>query len=275
VFATLALMMLRVPALGTAANVPFAFVPVTGAIVAGRVLQHRETRHRALAAHASRLEARREQQIAEALADERARIARELHDIVAHCVSVMVVQAGASEDLLERSPERARQSLRAVQETGRQAVAELGRMLSVLREYGANEENSVPALEPQPGVAELPELSSRMCELGLPVDLVVSGEPRPLPLGVDLTAYRIVQEAVTNTLKHGGHGVKARISLTYMPRSLDIEISDDGRGSPSAGTGHGLVGMTERAAIFGGTMSAGDRPEGGFLVRVSLPLDAA
>jgi signal transduction histidine kinase len=114
-----------------------------------------------------------------------------------------------------------------------------------------------------------------MCELGLPVDLVVSGEPRPLPLGVDLTAYRIVQEAVTNTLKHGGHGVKARISLTYMPRSLDIEISDDGRGSPSAGTGHGLVGMTERAAIFGGTMSAGARPEGGFLVRVSLPLDAA
>lgn len=267
--AAIGVLMLRVPSIGTAANVPFALVPLTGVFVAGRVMRHRETRHRDLAAHASRLEEAREAQIAAAVADERARIARELHDIVAHCVSVMVVQAGASEDLLERSPERAREPLRAVQETGRQAVAELGRMLGLLRDGD-------PAgldLAPQPGTAQLPELADRMCALGLPVALTVSGDQRPLPPGVELAAYRVVQEALTNTLKHGGPGATAHVEVRYLPRTLDVEITDDGRTGATAGTGHGLIGMTERAAVYGGTIEAGVRPEGGFRVHITLPLD--
>src|SRR3954447_3366957 len=270
--AAVAVLMLRVPTVGTAANVPFSLVPLTGAFVAGRVLRHRQHRHGELAAHASRLEADREAQIAAAVTDERARIARELHDIVAHCVSVMVVQAGASEDLLDREPERAREPLRAVQETGRQAVAELGRMLVLLR--GGNADQIDPLeLAPQPGTAQLPELADRVSGLGLPVQLTVSGDARPLPPGVELTAYRVVQEALTNTLKHGGPGAKAYVELRYLPRTLDVEISDDGRAGSNTGTGHGLIGMTERAAIYGGTIEAGARLDGGFRVRVVLPLD--
>jgi signal transduction histidine kinase len=261
--------MLRGPSIGTAANIPFTLVPFTAVVVAGHVLQRREKRHHELAARASHLEAAREEQIAVALADERARIARELHDIVAHCVSVMVVQAGASEDLLDRSPERARESLHAVQETGRQAIAELGRMLGLLRDDGPARVD----LTPQPGMAQLPDLAERMSALGLPAQVAISGEPRPLPPGVELTAYRVVQEALTNTLKHGGVNVKACVDVCYLPRSLDIEISDDGRAATSTGTGHGLIGMTERTAIYGGSIFAGARPEGGFMVRVSLPLD--
>jgi signal transduction histidine kinase len=270
--AAVLVLMLRVPSIGTAANVPFTLVPITAAFLAGRVLRQRQTRHRELAAHASQLVAAREQQIVAAVADERARIARELHDIVAHCVSVMVVQAGASEDLLDRSPERAREPLRAVQETGRQAVAELGRMLGLLRHGGPSGPDSTD-LAPQPGTAQLPELARRMSGLGLPVQLTVSGDPRPLPPGVELTAYRVVQEALTNTLKHGGPGVKAHVELRYLPRTLDVEISDDGRAGSSGGTGHGLIGMTERASIYGGTIEAGARAEGGYRVHIALPLD--
>jgi signal transduction histidine kinase len=270
--AAVVVLMLRVPSIGTAANVPFTFVPITAAFVAGRVLRRRHTRHRELAAHATQLEAAREVQIAAAVADERARIARELHDIVAHCVSVMVVQAGASEDLLGRSPERAREPLRAVQETGRQAVAELGRMLGLLRDGGRDRPNG-DDLAPQPGTAQLPQLADRMSGLGLPVQLTVSGAPRPLPPGVELTAYRVVQEALTNTLKHGGPGVEAHVEIRCLPRTLDIEITDDGRAASTTGTGHGLIGMSERACIYGGTIEAGPRPEGGFRVHVTVPLD--
>ncbi len=272
--AAIVVLMLRVPSVGTAANVPFTFVPITAAFVAGRVLGHRQDRHRQLAAHAARLETSRAEQIAAALADERARIARELHDIVAHCVSVMVVQAGASEDLLDRSPDRAREPLRAVQETGRQAVAELGRMLGLLRDGGPARLDPGPLdLAPQPGTAQLPELGDRMSALGLPVQLTVSGDPRPLPPGVELTAYRVVQEALTNTLKHGGPGVKAHVEVRYLPSRLDVEITDDGRAGSTAGSGHGLIGMTERASIYGGTIEAGVRAEGGFRVHLALPLD--
>lgn len=269
--AAVAVMMVRVPSVRTAANVPFTLVPITAAFVAGRVLQHRQNRHRELAAHASQLEADREAQVAAAVADEQARIARELHDIVAHCVSVMVVQAGASEDLLDRDPERAREPLRSVQETGRQAVAELGRMLGLLR--GGTDDASRPALAPQPGISQLADLAERMSALGLPVQLTVSGEPRPLPAGVELTAYRVVQEALTNTLKHGGPDAKAHVEVRYLPRTLDVEIVDDGRAGSTNGTGHGLIGMAERASIYGGTIEAGARSEGGFRVHIALPLD--
>jgi signal transduction histidine kinase len=268
--AAIVVLMLRVPSVATAGNIPFTLVPITAAFVAGRVLRHRQHHHRELAAHAAQLEAAHDAQIAAAVADERARIARELHDIVAHCVSVMVVQAGASEELLDRSPERAREPLRAVQETGRQAVAELGRMLGLLRDGRPSRVD----LAPQPGTADLPELADRMSALGLPVQLIVSGDPRPLPPGVGLTAYRVVQEALTNTLKHGGPGVHARVEVCYQPRTLGVEILDDGRIGSTVGTGHGLIGMTERVAVYGGTMEAGSRPEGGgFRVHISLPLD--
>ena len=269
--AAIVVLMLRVPSVGTVANVPISFVPLALVFAAGRVQWHRETREHALAEHASRVEAAREAHIAAAVEDERARIARELHDIVAHCVSVMVVQAGASEEMLERSPERAREPLRAVQETGRQAVAELSRMLGLLRDRDPSRLD----LTPQPGTAQLPELADRMSALGLPVQLITSGDPRPLPPGVELTAYRVVQEALTNTLKHGGPGVTARVELRYLPRMLDVEIVDDGHVASTAGTGHGLIGMTERAAIYGGTIEAGARADGGFRVRITLPVDGA
>jgi signal transduction histidine kinase len=267
---TVVVIMLRVPVIGTTANIPFTFIPFTAAFVAGRVLRRRHSGHVALAVRAERLETDREAQIAAALEDERNRIARELHDIVAHCVSVMVVQAGMSEDLLERSPERAREPLRAVQETGRQAVAELGRMLGLLR---GERVSADPDLAPQPGTAQLPALADRMSALGLPVQLTVAGQPVPLPPGVDLTAYRIAQEALTNTLKHAGNGAKAHVELRYLVHALEIEVTDDGRTSAEpAGTGKGLIGMKERVTIYDGTISTGTRTEGGFRVHVGLPL---
>jgi signal transduction histidine kinase len=223
-------------------------------------------------ARASQLEADHEAHVATALTDDRARIARELHDIVAHCVSVMVVQAGAAEELLEREPGRARDSVRAVQDTGRQAIAELGRMLGVLRQPTLDGEKQWGELAPQPGAADLWELSERMSRSGLPVQLVVSGERRALPPGIDLTTYRIVQEALTNALKHGGPGAKAHVELRYTSTTLDLEIRNDGTTPPPVGTGQGLIGMAERVAVYGGVVETGSRPEGGFGVHVVLPL---
>lgn len=271
--AALAVVMLRLPALGTAANIPFTLIPLTGVVVAGRVLRARAERHAELAARAERLETDRETQIAGALEDERNRIARELHDVVAHCVSVMVVQAGVAEDLLDRSPAGAREPLRAVQDTGRQAVAELERMLGLLRSGRAA---SVPDLAPQPGTAQLPALTERMSTLGLPVQLTVSGGARVIPPGVDLTAYRIVQEALTNTLKHAGDGAKANVELRYLPDALEVDVTDDGRGpTTTAGTGHGLIGMRERVSVYGGTLRVGAGPGGGFAVEARLPVQDA
>jgi len=269
--AAIAVLMLRVPAVGTAGNVPFALVPVTVVFITGLVQAHREAGHRAVVEHASRIEADREAQIAAAVADERARLARELHDIVAHCVGVMVVQAGAAEDLLDRAPSRAREAMAAVQDTGRQAVAELGRMLGLLR----TADPLGTDLAPQPGVDQLPALADRMSASGLPVQLTVSGEPRSLPPGVELTAYRVVQEALTNTLKHGGAGVTAKVELRYRPAAVDVEITDDGRSGAVMGNGHGLIGMKERVSLYGGSLTAAQRPEGGFRVHAVLPLDGA
>jgi signal transduction histidine kinase len=265
----LAVVMLRVPSVGTAANIPFSFVPCIVVFIAGRMLRARHDRHLELSARARELEAGREETIRAAIADERNRIARELHDIVAHCISVMVVQAGAAEDLLERNPARAEPALRLIQETGRQAVAELSRLLGLLR--GGQAEL---ALRPQPGTAQLPELVEGMAEAGLPVTLEVQGTPRPLPPGVELTVYRVAQEALTNTLKHAGPA-RAQVVLCYSERTVDLDVLDDGRAVQAPGTGHGLIGMRERAALYGGSLTAGPGPGGGFAVRMVLPADGA
>jgi signal transduction histidine kinase len=270
--ATVAIVLLRVPATGSAGNIPFAAVPAVGLMIAGRVLQRRHTRLRDLAERAHRLETHHEAELAAAMAVEQARIARELHDVVAHCVTVMVVQAGVAEALLESSPERAREPLQEVQSIGQQAIAELTRMLGLLR--GAADASA--GLAPQPVVAQLPDLVDRLTASGLDVQLASVGEVRLLPPGVDLTVFRIVQEALTNILKHAGAGAKAFVELRYLPRTVEVEITDTGTGTATATSGgHGLIGMAERVSVFGGELQTGLRPEGGFRVLAQLPLEHA
>jgi signal transduction histidine kinase len=204
-----------------------------------------------------------------AVAEERARIARELHDVVAHAVSVMTVQAGAAEEMLRIDPARAVDPVRSVQETGRQALVEMKRLVGMLRE--GDEE---VGLAPQPGLAALQELVSQVRGAGLDVELRVEGAPRPLPLGVDLSSYRIVQEALTNAVKHA-NARRATVTVHYGAGELAIEVSDDGDGpSGNGSSGHGLVGMRERVAVFGGAFAAGPGERGGFRVQARLPVEA-
>ena len=221
----------------------------------------------ALHERAERAERERETAARVAVAEERARIARELHDVVAHSVSVMVLQTSAVRRLLGEEQEREREALGDVERTGREALVEMRRLLGVLRAPDEGAE-----LAPQPGLSQLPSLVARTEAAGLPVVLRVEGEPGPLPLGVDLSAYRIVQEALTNTLKHAGPA-HAEVAIRYRADAIDIEVADDGRGPlDSNGDGHGLVGMHERATLFGGELSAGARDGGGFVVRARLPI---
>ena len=204
---------------------------------------------------------------AEAVAGERATIARELHDVIAHSVSVMTVQAGAARLLLDEDRARARDSLVAIEETGRQALGEMRRLLGILR--GSEHETR---LAPQPGVADLDALVEHVRAAGLPVEVVVDGEPRTLPPGVDLAAYRVIQEALTNALKHAG-AAHAQVAIRYGARALELAVTNNGRVRRNGRAGHGLVGMRERVALYGGELEAGPQREGGYAVRVSLPLD--
>jgi signal transduction histidine kinase len=208
----------------------------------------------------------------EAVAAERAAIARELHDVVAHHMSVMVVQAGAARAVGARDPAAAAEALRQIEASGRTGLAEMRRLLEVLK---AEEDGDGRA--PQPGLDRLGELLDAMRASGLPVEAVVEGAPRVLSPGVDLSAYRIVQEALTNSLRHAG-GATARVVVRYEPDALELEIADDGLGppeDPEASGGHGLIGMRERVQLFGGELDAGPRPGGGFLVRARLPSEPA
>jgi len=211
--------------------------------------------------------------------EERARIARELHDVVAHSVSVMVVQAGAAQQVLETDPDAANTALDTVRDTGRQAVAELARMLGVLR--GAADEAADLGLAPMPTLAELPNLVRTVNDAGPRVTLTVQGQPHPLPSSVELTAYRIIQEALTNTRKHAGPESTATVRLAYRVGALEVEVADDGAGAgpgtapPPIGTGHGLVGIQERVGTHHGTVTFGAIAGRGFRVRASLPLEAA
>ena len=206
----------------------------------------------------------------DAVVVERTRIAHELHDVVAHAMGVMVVQAGAARMVLTRDPHGAAEALRRIEETGRSGLAEMRRLLGVL-ETGDDEGARVP----QPGLDHLDGLLDSMRGTGLRVDAAVEGTPRPLPAGVDLTAYRLVQEALTNALKHAG-GAHARVLLRFGPDALEVVVTDDGRGPKPDGAqppgGRGLIGMRERMAVFGGSLETGERPGGGFLVRARIPL---
>ena len=221
---------------------------------------------------AVRMEAEREAQAERAAVAERTRIARELHDVVAHSVSMMTVQAGAARRLLDRTgaDSDARDAVATVEATGREALAELRRAVGVLREDG---EGSGTA--PQPGVGDIAALVARAQDAGLSVELTLEGEPRPLPSGVDLSAYRIAQEALTNAFKHAGPA-HAVVRVCYGTDALEVQVIDDGRGAAAdpapGGGGNGLVGMRERVAMFGGDLRAGPRPGGGYEVRARLPL---
>ncbi|MFG2225974.1 sensor histidine kinase [Streptomyces sp. NPDC048644] len=226
---------------------------------------------------ATRLEKEREAQARIAVAAERARIARELHDVVAHNVSVMVVQADGAAYVLDSAPEQTRQALETISGTGRQALAEMRRLLGVLR---TGEQPESGEYVPQPGMEQLADLVDQVRGAGLPVDFRVEGEPRPLPSSVELTAYRIVQEALTNTRKHGGPDVGATVRLTYRDADLGLLVEDDGRGAQhelyeeggADGLGHGLIGMRERVGMVGGRLEAGPREGGGFRINAVLPL---
>jgi signal transduction histidine kinase len=206
----------------------------------------------------------------QAVAEERVRIARELHDVVAHHVSLLVVQAGGVRETLGPG-HPARPVLDSMAATGRQALDEMRRMLDLLR---VGEMGAPPGLAPQPGLSDIEALVAQTRAAGLPIELSVEGDPRPLPLGVDLSAYRIVQEALTNVIKHAGPA-RVRIALRHREHALEIDVLDNGRGNVGAArpAGHGLVGMRERVALFGGELVTGPAPLGGFSVHASLPTD--
>jgi signal transduction histidine kinase len=230
-----------------------------------------------LRGRAERVRREQENEKRRAVAEEQARIARELHDVMAHSVSVMVVQAAAAEDVFEASPDRAREALRSIESTGRHALAEVRRVLDVVRPVG---EDDLP-LEPQPGLSRLGELIGQFRATGLAVALRIEGVRSEVPDGIDLSAYRIVQEALTNSLKHGRGVSQAKVLVRYEPGSIDVEVCDDGTGASSsaipseAGVGRGLIGMRERVALYGGRLVAGPRPGGGFEVRARFPLGTA
>ncbi|MCO6004298.1 histidine kinase [Actinoallomurus purpureus] len=218
---------------------------------------------------AKRLERERDAHVQVAAAAERARIAREMHDVIAHSVSVMVVQADGASYMVDLDPARAKRAMETIGATGRQALTEMRRMLGVLREGG-----DAGPYAPQPGIEQLTELVGQIRSAGLPVGLTVEGVPSELPTALQLAVYRIVQEALTNTRKHGGPAATAAVNLHYGDDAVEIRIRDDGRGAAAAddGQGHGLVGMSERAALYGGSVRTGPRPGGGYEVFAHLPV---
>jgi signal transduction histidine kinase len=249
-------------------NYLFAGAVFAGAWLAGFVLRARHLQTKALEQRTVVLEQEQEARSRAAVAEERARIARDLHDAVAHSVSLIVVQAGAERLALPERASSTRDVLRSIEETGRQALVEMRRLVEMLRK-----EDEEIALAPQPSLAHLELLVQQVREAGLPVELEVQGEPRALPPGVDLSAYRIVQEALTNALKHAGPA-RARVTVRYEADRLELDVADDGAGAASSadGGGHGLVGMRERVAVFGGVLEADHRVEGGYRLRATLPL---
>ena len=237
---------------------------------AGRTIQHRTRLAAELHEAAVRAEEDREAQAARAVADERRRIAREMHDVVAHSVSVMVVQAGGARRILDRDPQRAVEAAQLIERTGRSALLEMRRLLGVL---GSSEEPA--AMAPQPTLDGIEGLVERAAAAGLPATLDVEGERRPLPAGAEAAVYRVVQEALTNALKHAG-SAPTQVLLRWEAAALEVVVADRGAsgGADAAlpSGGHGLVGMRERVRVYGGELTALPRPDGGFVVRARIPL---
>lgn len=235
-----------------------------GPFVAGLVIRHRRERE-------TELETEGEEKARAAVSDERTRIARELHDVVAHAVSVVVLQARGARKLLGSEQRELRESLDTIERSASEALTEMRRLLSLLRE-----QDEEVALAPQPSLERVNVLAERARAAGLAVELEVEGSLEDLPAGIDVSGYRIVQEALTNALKHAGPA-HATVRIARSERSLAIDVSDDGAGSANGGTGgHGLLGMRERVAVYGGHLEAGPRPAGpGFALRVELPLEGA
>jgi signal transduction histidine kinase len=261
----------------------YVLAPVS-AWALGDSMAYRRAYFAGLEERAARAEAERDAQARVAAAAERGRIARELHDVIAHNLSVMVAQADGGRYAFDGDPERSRQALAEIGATGRQALSEMSHLLGVLR---TGEE--APALAPAPGMAEIAQLVTQAREAGMRVTQTVQGTVRPVPGGLSLALYRMVQEALTNVRKHAGPGTAAEVTLCYGQHELLVRVADDGRGTvrapahlpqygatdqPGSTTGHGLAGMRERAAMYGGTVQAGPRPGGGFEVTVLLPLTA-
>jgi signal transduction histidine kinase len=249
---------------------PAAWLAFAIAWLVGRDLRRRRQRVADLEDRALRLEREREEQAQQAVAEERGRIARELHDVIAHSVSVIVVQAQAGPHLVS-DPQRVVGVFRAIESSGRDALAELRRLLGILR---SGDEQL--AIGPQPGLSSLQSLVEQVRASGVSLELRIEGEPVHLPAGIDLSAYRIVQEALTNVVKHAG-GAAAEVVIRYRERALELDVVDDGHSRPIGvnGDGHGLIGMRERVALYGGTLEAGTRDGGGYAVRARLPFGDA
>ena len=252
-------------------NVIPSYAWLIAAWALGRTVRSWRRKNVALERANRELDRQRELQAQAAVMVERGRIARELHDVVAHNVSMMVVQAGAAERVLDGDQPHVRRALDVIASTGRQTVDEMRTLLGVLRS-----DDGLGGLTPQPRLADIDELVQGVREAGLPVTLRIDGEPCPLSRALDLSAFRIVQEALTNALKHAGPA-QAEVTIRYQPAAVELEIQDTGGGRtglPGAGQGHGLVGMRERVAMFGGEFTAEPAASGGYLVRALLPLDA-
>ena len=258
------------PGGGPSSVVPMELFAVLLPYVLGRMTRKRADRERVARGVAEQLDAARDSRARAAADGERARIAREIHDVIAHSVSVMVIQAGGARLVMGDEPKRAEESLRSVERAGREALAEMRRLLGILGD------GDLRALAPQPGLANIAPLLAHARTAGVSADLHVDGDPTPVPPALDLCAYRIVQEALTNTIKHAAPA-SASVKVRWEGSALELEISDDGRrGRAVNGTtgGHGITGMRERVALHSGTFEAGARSEGGFAVLARLPLAA-
>jgi signal transduction histidine kinase len=250
-----------------------------GVVAAAWLLGHFAHNYRAYAGRleerTAELERAREELARRAVTEERLRLARELHDVVAHAMSVIAVQSGVGAHIADTQPKEAAKALVAIEATSRAALEELRRLLGVLRQ--ADEPQG--ELAPVPGLGDLDGLLAEVAKAGLAVRLRVEGRPAPLPAGVDLSAYRIVQEALTNVVKHAGPAT-AQVVVGYRDQEIRVEVTDDGRGAVTSvgdgrvGSGHGLIGMRERVAAFGGDLEVGPRPGGGFRVAARLPFAA-
>lgn len=250
----------------TTGGLVVAGITYAAAYILGSAMRNRRLYLQQLEERSVLLARERDEAAKRAVADERLRIAQELHDVVAHSMGVIAVQAGVGAHVIDTDPEEAKRSLEAISQTSRSTLVEIRRLLGVLRADGT------AGYQPAPGLADLPGLVTDVSAAGLDVGVEVRGDRQSLPPSVDLTAYRIVQEALTNVLKHAGRA-RATVVIAYEPGALRLEILDDGRGvnGRSSGKGHGLVGMRERVGVYGGSLDAGPRPGGGFRVSAWLP----